>query len=74
MDFPIFQADFIGNRFLIGLIAVVHVIINHGFAVGMMPLLTFMEWWAHRTALAAYLATLQRTNDIIPSSASTARN
>lgn len=49
MDFPIFQADFFGNRLLIALIAIVHVIINHSFAVGMMPLLAFMEWWAHRT-------------------------
>ena len=49
MDFPIFQADFFGNRLLIALIAIIHVIINHSFAVGMMPLLAFMEWWAHRT-------------------------
>jgi mono/diheme cytochrome c family protein len=49
MDFPIFHADFFGNRFLIGFISVVHVIINHGFAVGMIPLITSMEWWARRT-------------------------
>jgi len=49
LDFPIFQADFFGNRLLIAIIAIVHVIINHSFAVGMMPLLAFMEWWAHRT-------------------------
>jgi len=48
MDFPIFQADFFGNRFLIGFIAIVHVIINHSFAVGMMPLLAFFEWWCYR--------------------------
>jgi len=48
MDFPIFQADFFGNRFLIGFIAIVHVIINHSFAVGMMPLLAFFEWWSYR--------------------------
>ncbi|RPJ62427.1 MAG: cytochrome c [Acidobacteria bacterium] len=52
MDFPIFQADFFGNRLLIALIAIVHVIVNHSFAVGMMPLLAFMEWWAHRTGRA----------------------
>ena len=48
MDFPIFQADFFGNRFLIAFIAIVHVIINHSFAVGMMPLLAFFEWWSYR--------------------------
>jgi mono/diheme cytochrome c family protein len=49
MDFPIFQADFFGNRLLIALIAIIHVIINHSFAVGMMPLVAFLEWRAHRT-------------------------
>jgi mono/diheme cytochrome c family protein len=49
MDFPIFHADFFGNRALIGIIAITHVIINHSFAVGMMPLLAVLEWWAHRT-------------------------
>ena len=48
MDFPIFHAEFFGNRFLIGFIAIVHVLINHGFAVGLVPLITAMEWWAHR--------------------------
>jgi len=48
MDFPIYHADFFGNRMIIGIIAVVHVLINHPFAVGIMPLITGMEWWGHR--------------------------
>jgi hypothetical protein len=48
MDFPIFQADFFGNRFLIAFIGITHILINHAFAVGLIPLLTVMEWWAHR--------------------------
>ncbi|MCP4661626.1 MAG: cytochrome c [bacterium] len=49
MDFPIFHIDFFGNRMLIAGIAIVHVIINHGFAVGAMPLVAAMEWWGWRT-------------------------
>lgn len=49
MDFPLFHLDFFGNRTLIGVIAVIHVLINHPLAVGAMPLITLMEWWGHRT-------------------------
>jgi mono/diheme cytochrome c family protein len=48
MDFPIFHLDFIGNRLLIAIIAVLHVFINHPLAVGAMPLITLLEWWGHR--------------------------
>lgn len=48
MDFPIFHLDLIGNRALIACIAVLHVIINHGLAVGMMPLIAAMEWYGHK--------------------------
>ena len=48
MDFPIFHLDFLGNRMLIAMIAVLHVAVNHAFAVGAMPLVTLMEWWGHR--------------------------
>ncbi len=44
MDFPIFHLDFLNNRFLIGIIAVLHVIINHPLAVGGIPLVTLIEW------------------------------
>ena len=48
MDFPVFHLDFLGNRMLIALIAVVHVFINHSLAVGAMPLVTAMEFWGYR--------------------------
>ena len=38
MDFPLFYLDFIGNRMLIAIVAVVHVLINHPLAVGAYPL------------------------------------
>jgi hypothetical protein len=37
MDFPIFHLDFMGDRLLIAIIAVLHVLINHGLAVGFIP-------------------------------------
>jgi mono/diheme cytochrome c family protein len=49
MDFPVFHLDFLGNRMLIALIAVLHVWINHAFAVGAMPLVTALEWWGYRS-------------------------
>jgi len=49
MDFPIFHADIIGNRAIIAIIATLHVLINHGLAVGMMPLVATMEWHGHKT-------------------------
>ncbi len=48
MDFPVFHLDFLGNRMLIAVIAVVHVFINHSLAVGAMPLVTALEFWGHR--------------------------
>lgn len=44
MDFPIFHLDFMGNRMLIAVIAILHVIINHSLAVGLAPLVTYMEY------------------------------
>ena len=49
MDFPVFHADLIGNRAIIAVIATLHVLINHGLAVGMMPLIAAMEWHGRRT-------------------------
>jgi mono/diheme cytochrome c family protein len=48
MDFPVFHLDFLGNRMLIAVIAVLHVFINHSMAVGAMPLVTLMEWLGFR--------------------------
>ena len=44
MDLPLFHLDFFGNRLLIAVTAVLHVLINHGLAVGAMPLIAFIEW------------------------------
>jgi hypothetical protein len=49
MDFPVFHLDFLGNRMLIAVIAVTHVMINHSLAVGAMPLVTALEFWGHRS-------------------------
>jgi|GEM_PF-796158 len=49
MDFPPYYIDHIaGGRLIIGLIASIHVLINHPLAVGAYPILTWMEWWAHK--------------------------
>ena len=49
MDFPSYYIDHLaGGRLIIGLIASLHVLINHPLAVGAYPLLTWMEWWAHK--------------------------
>jgi len=48
VDFPVFHTDFFGNRMLIAVIAIVHVIVNHSLAVGAAPLVTLLEWRALR--------------------------
>ncbi|TLD69173.1 cytochrome c [Phragmitibacter flavus] len=49
MDFPPYFIDHIaGGRLIIGVIACIHVLINHPLAVGAYPILTWMEWWAHK--------------------------
>ncbi|HEU0122448.1 MAG TPA: hypothetical protein VFQ91_18095 [Bryobacteraceae bacterium] len=52
MDFPIFHLDWLGNRMLIAITAIIHVLINHPMAVGAYPLLTLFEWigWKRRDA------------------------
>ncbi|MBD3258642.1 cytochrome c, partial [candidate division GN15 bacterium] len=49
MDFPAFFLDYIGNRMLIAIIAVLHTMINHPLAIGAYPLVVVMEWWGYRT-------------------------
>ena len=44
MDFPLFHLDFMGNRMLVAVIAIVHVLINHALAVGFAPLVTLLEF------------------------------
>jgi len=48
MDFPMFHLDFIGNRLFFAIIAVLHVIINHALAVGLIPLVTLLEYRGFR--------------------------
>lgn len=43
MDFPMFHLDWLNNRMLIAIIAIIHVMINHGLAVGFMPFITWLE-------------------------------
>lgn len=43
MDFPLFHFDWLNDRFLIAVIAILHVLINHGLAVGFVPFVTWFE-------------------------------
>ncbi len=43
MDFPMFHLDWLNDRFLIAMIAIIHVMINHGLAVGFVPYITWLE-------------------------------
>lgn len=49
MDLPVFHLDFLNNRVLIALIAVLHVVVNHGMAVGGIPLVAYLERMGTRT-------------------------
>lgn len=44
MDFPMFHLDWLNDRFLIAVIAILHVLINHGLAVGFIPYITWLEY------------------------------
>lgn len=48
MDIPLFHLDGMGNRLLIAIIAITHVVINHPMAVGAYPLITTLEWMGLR--------------------------
>ncbi|MBD1207918.1 MAG: cytochrome c [Ignavibacteria bacterium] len=54
MDLPIFHLDWLNNRFLIGIIAVLHVFINHPLAVGGIAFVSTLEWWGRRTGDARW--------------------
>lgn len=43
MDFPLYHLDFLGDRLLIALIAILHVVISHSLAVGGLALVAWME-------------------------------
>lgn len=48
MDFPIFHLDFMGNRMLMAIIAILHVLVNHAIAVGFIPLVALVEYRGFR--------------------------
>lgn len=48
MDFPVFHLDFMGNRMLMAIIAILHVLVNHAIAVGFIPLVTLLEYRGYR--------------------------
>ncbi|MCW3466729.1 c-type cytochrome [Chitinophaga nivalis] len=50
MDFPLFHLDWLNDRFLIAFIAIIHVLINHGLAVGFIPYITWLEQTGVRKA------------------------
>jgi mono/diheme cytochrome c family protein len=43
MDIPVFHLDFLNNRLLIAIVAILHVVINHSMAVGGIPLVALLE-------------------------------
>lgn len=47
MDFPVFEAPWLGGRWLIGVVAILHVLINHGAAVGGSLLVVLLERRGH---------------------------
>ena len=54
MDFPLFHLDLLGNRMLIAITAIIHVLVNHPLAVGAYPLITLLEWVGHRRGEKAW--------------------
>ncbi len=54
MEFPIYQFPYLGNGMAIGLDAVLHVILSHGFAIGSFSFVLMAEFWAWRKGLPAW--------------------
>ena len=48
MDFPLFHLDTTGDRLLIAVVAILHVVVNHTMAVGAYPLIAMLEWRSRR--------------------------
>ncbi len=44
MEFPLFQVPYLGNGMTIGIVAVVHVLISHGLAIGAMAMVVLSEY------------------------------
>ena len=48
MEFPLFQVPYLGNGMTIGIVAVVHVLISHGLAIGAMSMVVLAEYRGFR--------------------------
>lgn len=48
MEFPIYQVPYLGNGMTIGLNAIIHVLISHGLAIGLVTLIVLSEYIGHR--------------------------
>jgi cytochrome bd-type quinol oxidase subunit 1 len=48
MEFPLFQVPYLGNGMTIGIVAVVHVLISHGLAIGAMTIVVLSEYLGFR--------------------------
>ena len=48
MEFPLFQVPYLGNGMTIGIVAVVHVLISHGLAIGAMTMVVLGEYRGFR--------------------------
>ena len=48
MEFPLFQVPYLGNGMTIGIVAVVHVLISHGLAIGAMTMVVVSEYRGFR--------------------------
>jgi hypothetical protein len=59
MDFPMFHLDWLNDRFLIAFIAILHVFINHGLAVGFIPYITWLEQLGVKNAKPNEITDLQ---------------
>ncbi len=59
MDFPMFHLDWLNNRFLIAVIAILHVLINHGLAVGYIPYIVWLEQKGVRNSARGQITDLE---------------
>lgn len=45
MQFPVYHVPWLGDGMTIGLNGVIHVVVSHGVAIGVITLLWLCEWW-----------------------------
>jgi mono/diheme cytochrome c family protein len=56
VDFPIFQVPYLGNGMTIGLNGVLHVVISHGIAIGVMAMVAISEYFGLKRSSAQWEA------------------